>query len=275
MPRDLIIVRAGARSLHPFWKEPASEASWDIYVCPYQAIPDMPPLPGVVIGEIRPGQKWTGLSYLLKSWSGWRDYRYVVLADDDLMMTEATVTGFFERCVQLGAQLAQPALAPDSYASHLVVMRNSEFAVRQVTFVEVMLPCFRADVLADLLWTLDLTETGYGFGLDSLWPKLLGYQDLYIVDHLPVFHTRAVGVMRDEETERSLRAEEEMIMTKYDCALIRQTVSGWLKDGRRIEAGDPSLFHRLVRGYDWLFERQPELLPVLIRDQLAEGPKPS
>ena len=64
------------------------------------------------MGEIIKGPKWTGLRELLKSWQGWQDYRYVMLADDDLLMTEKHVSAFFQKCATQHANLAQPAPPP-------------------------------------------------------------------------------------------------------------------------------------------------------------------
>jgi hypothetical protein len=272
MTKDLVIFRAGARSLHPFWREPNVEASWDLYVCPYQALPPAPPAPGVTVGEVRPGPKFSGLRSLLHDWPGWRDYRYVMLADDDLLMSQAEAAGFFTACSAIRAKLAQPALTEQSPCGHMMLYRNSAFLDRMVTFVEVMLPCFRSDVLQDLLWTLDLTETGWGWGLDALWPKLLGYEDLYVVDSYPVSHTRPVGQMRDIELEGRVQRETAGILERFDCSFIRKTRAGRTTDGLLIAETNARLLHALVRGYDGIFQRRPELLLPFLEQQTGVLP---
>jgi hypothetical protein len=269
MTKDLVIFRAGARSLHSLWRDPTPDPSWDLYLCPYQAIPDAPPTPGVIVGEVIPGPKLSGVRTLLQNWSGWRDYRYIMIADDDLFMSQDAVSRFFAGCAALGAKLAQPALTEQSFSGHIMLLRNSAFRDRLVTFVEIMLPCFRVDVLQDLLWTLDLTETGWGWGLDALWPKLLGYKDLFIIDVTPVVHTRPVGQMRDADLERRVQAEAADILKRYDCAFIRQTLAGHTTDGRSIRVGSPELLYTLVRGYDGIFQRRPEVLQPFIEQQLG------
>lgn len=267
MTKDLVIFRAGARSLHPLWRDAGPEPPWDVYVCPYQPIPEAPPAPGVTVGEVIPGPKLSGLRTLLQTWSGWRDYRYVMLADDDLIMSQDRVSIFFANCAALDAKLAQPALTEQSYAGHMILLQNSAFKARAVTFVEIMLPCFRADVLQDLMWTLDLTETGWGWGLDALWPKLLGYEGLFVVDANPAFHTRPVGRMRDLDLERRVQLETLEILNRYDCAFIRRTLGGLTVDGRTLGRDDSSLLYTLVRGYDGIFQRRPELLLPFVEQQ--------
>ncbi len=224
---------------------------------------------GVTVGEVIPGPKLAGLRALLKAWAGWRDYRYVMLADDDLLMTEPVVTAFFAGCADLGAKLAQPALTENSSTGHIMVYRNAAFFDRRVSFVEIMLPCFRTDVLAELLWTLDLTETGWGWGLDALWPKLLGYEDVVIIDATPAFHTRPVGRMRDADLQARVEAEASEILRRFDCAFVRKTHGGRATDGRVITQADPALLYTLVRGYDAIFQRRPGLLLPFVEQQLG------
>lgn len=265
MERDLIIVRAGRRSLHPQWKRPGSDAPWDVYVCPYEEL--APAHPDERSSAVIPGPKWSGVSQLLSSWDGWRQYRYVMLADDDLFLLEEDVTAFFRTCVELGAKLAQPALSENSYGVHPVVWRNGAFVHREVTFVEVMLPTFRSEVLADLLWTLGRSKTGWGFGLDGLWPHLLGYQDIYVIDAHPVFHTRPVGKFRSSELAAAVQAEMAEMFKEHGCRFRFKTLRGRLTDGGELTHEDPRMLYTLVRGYDWLFQRDPEMLLHVVAHQ--------
>jgi hypothetical protein len=272
LSRNLVIVRAGRRSLHPFWKDAGSETNWDIYVCPFQELPAEALPSGCHVGQVRPGPKWTGVRELLKEWDGWRDYRYVMLADDDLMMGDTVLGPFFDLCGRAEAKLAQPALTEQSPFGHVITLRNRACLARQTTFVEVMMPTFRSDVLAELLWTLDLTETGWGFGLDALWAKLLGYEGLLIADHYPVVHTKPVGRIRDPDLERQVRAEMRQLLTKYDCRFWQKTKKAHLPRGAAVADPDPALLHTLIKGYDYLFDRYPEQLPIFIAQQGRSGP---
>ena len=82
----MIIVRAGTGSLHRSWVDPQIPRTWDLFVCPYEDIPRPPKeANGWLSSDIIAGPKFTGLRVLLQEWQGWRDYRYVVLADDDFL----------------------------------------------------------------------------------------------------------------------------------------------------------------------------------------------
>src|SRR5580704_10385767 len=112
MSRDLIIVRAGSLSLHQTWLVREQPQPWDLFVCPYEKLPiAVVDASCVFFGEVIPGPKWIGLRALLNKWHGWRDYRYIVLADDDLFALPGTWSRFFERAAKYGAKLAAPALA--------------------------------------------------------------------------------------------------------------------------------------------------------------------
>ena len=67
MAKDLIIVRAGKRSLHYSWLDPNAAREWDLLVCPYEEIPPQPA--GVFLTEvIGAPAKFLALRTLLKEW---------------------------------------------------------------------------------------------------------------------------------------------------------------------------------------------------------------
>jgi hypothetical protein len=42
LTKDLMIVRAGPRSLHPTWLDPGKARNWDLFICPYEEVPPPP-----------------------------------------------------------------------------------------------------------------------------------------------------------------------------------------------------------------------------------------
>jgi hypothetical protein len=89
--------------------------------------------------------------------------------------------------------LAQPALAPGSHVSHHITQQVSGVRLRYTSFVEVMCPLFSRSGLARLAHSF--RESVSGWGLDFLWPYLLGYPKdrIAVLDETPVLHTRPVG----------------------------------------------------------------------------------
>jgi hypothetical protein len=206
LTKDLMIVRAGPRSLHPTWLDPGKARNWDLFICPCEEVPPPPPAgaAGLLVSQVIAGTKWGGLKVLLQKWQGWRDYRYVMLADEDLFATQDTWSRFFEKCAACHANLAQPAFAEDAPYRHWLAVRNTEFTTRRVSCVEFAAPCFRADVLSELLATFDMSTNGWG--LDFLWGRRLDYKDLFVIDETPVISTRPFNVDHEPELHKTAQA---------------------------------------------------------------------
>ena len=268
---NLIVVRThGTRpSMYPLWLDGDPARNWDLYVSPYKERPGVPAadndinnMPGYVerptsaattfIGEVRPGLKWIGLRELLKEWPKWREYKYILLADDDLFAMPGTWSRFFDRAVKYNAKLAQPALTEDSFFSFVFTVRNTEFVARRVSFVEMMAPCFRVDVLSDLLPTFDMaTELGNGWGLDYLWARRLDHKDIFIIDETPVTHSRQNSITPERDEAGRLELAK---IAGVDFPEWRQkTYAGIEPNGREIPEVDGHLFEGLARGYATLF----------------------
>ncbi len=259
MSRDLVIARVGRKSLHRSWVDEGKPRGWDLYLCPFQEIPPQTGL-DCTVGEVIPGPKWTGLRTLLNEWDGWRDYDHIWLPDDDILASQDTVSAMFEAARALQFKLFTPALHEDSHYTHYIIMRNRNFFARRVGFVEIMVPGFSRPVLEQLLGTLDESTTGWGWGLDPLWAKLLDYQDLGILDAVPVLHTRPVGTLRDADLHRRLSEENDRILAAHQCPSQMVTYAGIGPHLQDLALSPDELLVKLVQGWDYLFERDPRLL---------------
>jgi hypothetical protein len=257
--RNLVIVRAGRTSLHPRWLASERPRNWDLRLAPYEPIG--------AEDDIVPGPKWSGLSAVLNDWDGWRDYDYVWLPDDDVLASGDTISTMFDVVSQLGLKLFAPALHESSPYTHFITMRNQSFYARWVGFVEIMVPGFERATLERLLPTLDLSTTGWGWGLDSLWPKLLHYEDVGIVDGTPVLHTRPVGNFRDPELSRLVGAESDAIISAHDCEPRHATFGGCGPDLRLRETSPEQLLADLVRGWRYLIDQDARVLAWVVQYQ--------
>jgi hypothetical protein len=266
--KNLIIFRAGGKSLHHLWL--SDNFSYDIYLCPYKEIPQVDESEGIRVGSVIHGSKWSGLRELLNTWDGWKSYQYVMLADDDLFMSPKVPDAFFDLCINLNAKLAQPALTIESPTSHLIVLKNSKFIARSTTFVEIMAPCFRSDVLLDLLWTFELSTTGWGWGLDYLWPKLLAYEGVFVCDCTPMTHAMPVGRNRNDQLLTELNCEVNAILSNFHCKPLYKTLEGILPNGTRLGHNNPALLHNLIKGYETFLDLNPSFLTRLISEQGEE-----
>src|SRR5947209_13940316 len=215
MHKHLVLARVGSRSLHSAWLSAGESRTWDLRLVPYEPIDRQPP--DVAVEEVIPGPKWSGLSAALRRWDGWLDYDYIWLPDDDLLTTSGRIDRLFEAARVAELDLFAPALSENSYFAHFDTMRNTRFYGRRVGFVEIMCPAFSRSALERLLFTLELSETGWGWGLDSVWPKLLEYRNVAVLDGVHVRHTRPVGAMRDPDLRARVHAESERLLAAFEC----------------------------------------------------------
>jgi hypothetical protein len=256
-----VIARVGSTSLHPQWFDRETPRTWDLRLCPFQPI-DEP-------AEVIPGPKWAGLRELLNTWDGWREYDYVWLPDDDIATTQATINELFRVAASAGLDLFAPALDERSYYAHFDTVRNPNFFGRWVGFVEIMVPGFSRSALERLLPTLDESETGWGWGLDSVWPKLLDYRNVGIIDAVAVTHTRPVGVMRDVDLRRRVHEESDRLLARHGCGQEHVTFGAFDRDGAPVELPAERLLAELVDGYRPLIERDPRVLTWITEHQRA------
>nr|WP_329690340.1 DUF707 domain-containing protein [Caldimonas sp.] len=267
---NLVVARVGRHSLHPTWLDAGGQRTWDLYLCPYQELHE-PPNDAITVGEVVVGPKWTGLRQLLNSWDGWREYERIWLPDDDIFATQGTIDRMFELAGILQFDLCAPALNEASYYAHFTTMRNRCCHARRTGFVEIMAPCFSREALDLLLPTLDLTTTGWGWGLDSLWPKLLRYENIGVIDSTPVLHTRPVGAFRDEALGRAVREESDRIMERYGCAQVHRTFAAIGADLQDLDLSAEALTVHLAEGWRYLFDSAPAVLPWLLAAQKPDG----
>jgi hypothetical protein len=264
--RNLVIARVGGSSIHRCWIDRDKPRDWDLYLAPYA---EMPPLAGLdcAMGPVIAGPKWSGIRELLNRWDGWRAYDQLWMPDDDIYANQHTISRMFEVASAVGLDLFAPALHETSHYAHFSTMANRSFFGRWVGFVEIMMPGFSTATLETLLPTLNLTETGWGWGLDSLWPKLLGYENVGIIDATPVIHTRPVGQMRDAALSRRVHAESDKILADHDCSQRHTTFGAFGADLERVELTPEQLLVEVVRGWRYLFERDARVLPWITEFQ--------
>jgi hypothetical protein len=219
------------------------------------------------MGNVIPGPKWTGLRQLLNDWDGWRQYDFIWLPDDDILASQDTISAMFNAARALRFQLFAPSLHEASHYAHYTTMRNRSFFARRVGFVEIMVPGFSSTALERLLPTLELSTTGWGWGLDSVWPKLLDYRDVGIIDGVPVLHTRPVGQFRDVDLGRRVNEESDRILASQQCGQRMATFAGIDSKLQEKQIGADELLVDLVEGWRYLLPRDPKVMRWIVEHQ--------
>ena len=186
------------------------------------------------------------------------------------LTTAGNIDGFFEAASALQWDLCAPALDEASYYAHYSTMRNRNCAARRTGFVEIMVPCFSRAALERLLPTLALSTTGWGWGLDSVWPKLLGYARMGVIDATPVLHTRPVGAFRDEDLGRRVLAESDRLQFDHQCEQVHRVFEAFGPGWKPMQLDAAELTALLADGWRYLVPANPAVLPWMVQAQSPE-----
>ncbi len=268
-----MLLRAGAGSLHRSWVDADTSRNWDLYLAPYQPIVPQSHR-DCVVGEVIPGPKWSGLREVLGGWQGWQDYERIWLPDDDIAASSDAISHMFDVAEAIGLDLFAPALDEASHYAHFTMMQNRSFFGRWTGFVEIMVPGFSRFALERLLHTFELTETGWGLGLDSVWPRLLDYRNIGVLDGITVTHTRPIGERRDDDLARSMLEESAALLARYDCRQVHTTFGAFGPDLEPLHLTPERLLVELVEGWRYLFQQNPQALAWIVDFQRQRFPWP-
>jgi hypothetical protein len=92
-----------------------------------------------------------------------------------------------------------------------------------------------------------------------------------------VVHTRAVGTFEDADLRRRVMQESDDILGKFGCGQRMVTFAGIGPDLREASLTPEALLLELVRGWQYLFDRDPNALRWLFDQQqclLSASPYP-
>jgi hypothetical protein len=233
----LICVSAGDTSLHEQWI--VEERNFDIALFYYGCEPVIANrYAGAVeyfisANQVHPApiSKFVKLDRLVdevEKICGCESYSHIWMPDDDIQIDACGVNQLFEIAVSHGLFLCQPALG--GFLSHDVTKKNNGSKLRFTNFVEVMAPLMSWDIYQKLRWTFSLSESSWG--LDYLWPYILGYPSdkIAVIDSVAMIHTRPVG-SDYSRFPKSPPAELDEILLLIARALVRPRVIASISEG--------------------------------------------
>ncbi|WP_017752681.1 DUF707 domain-containing protein [Clostridium tyrobutyricum] len=188
--KNLIICRAGDNSLHKNWIN-NKYRNFDLLIN-YYGNEENKYIDDAKYYVMSGGTKYQEIYKLIEKNKFIIDkYDSIMLADDDILTNTENLSQLFDIFNYYKLDLAQPSLTLDSFFSHPITLQNKECILRYTNFVEVMIPIFSKNALKLCINTFK--ETKLCWGLDYIWPKLLKYKNIAIIDSNPVKHTRKVG----------------------------------------------------------------------------------
>jgi hypothetical protein len=190
--RNLIIVRAGRKSLHPSWMAGKGRPRFDLLITAYEDGVVALNRPDVAMISVT-GRKIAGFNRIFSDHPQlFNEYDRIALFDDDLETDTAAINQLFDISSEYELRICQPSLTPDSYFSYAVSLQNTAFKLRYCNFIEMMCPVFNADTLRDIqpLFTL-----GLEVGIDLLWCRCfeMPWFKCAVIDAVAVKHTRPIG----------------------------------------------------------------------------------
>lgn len=184
----LAFFRAGSNSLHRRLIQDEPQRNWDCCISWYCE----PPIESGAEFYVSGGDnKLEAFEQFYRETAASRPYRYYLVIDDDIDFAPGDISRFFLLCEKYQTYLCQPALRWGTHASHDVTLWNPLCALRQVSFVEVMAPCFSRPALDELLPTFTLSRSTWG--IDFAWASILrGQGRIAVADAIRVAHTKPV-----------------------------------------------------------------------------------
>lgn len=246
----LVFVRAGDDSLHGRLIAEDPARNWDCCVSWYVA-----PKPEQEAEYYSQGgfNKFDGFLEFWRERAGALDYRYILLLDDDVYLAPGEVSRFLTLCDVYQTYLCQPALHWFTQTTMNALVRNPVCVLRQVSYIEVMAPCFSGAALRELIGTFGMTRSTWG--TDLAWAGLIdGRRPIYVVDAVGMDHTRhgdgRPGAFYRKLAEMGVdpNSELESVLTAYPQLRRNRTLPG----GHVYRAGVP---RALAPALMWMFER--------------------
>ena len=227
---NLIITRAGRNSLHREWIADPRQQNFDLLVAAYDPTIMNSNEEGVSYRYV-PGPKIRGWMELFREDATLLDqYEQIALIDDDIQAKSADLSRCFDVGTEFALLLWQPSLTWDSYASYGATLRNNNFRLRFVNFIEMMCPFFSSAFLRHLLPTFEL---GLESGIDLIWCSISDEKarSFAIVDEVSVKHIRPVGQQKamngflDRNYETDIRACLELFSTGWPSCVASSGVN--------------------------------------------------
>lgn len=217
--KNLIVVRAGDKSLHPQWINDQIR-NWDIAVSYFGDYPERYKDQYDFLHLFK-GSKWQGLANFVNTHDALlKEYDFIWFPDDDLFVTCEVINEFFILCNELDLTIAQPALTTYSHYSWPITLESKSHFFRLTDFIEIMAPCFKQDRFQLFKNTFSLNSSGWG--LEWLWSDIAIKNNILkfgILDQTPVFHTRKVGIAAHGGSTASPQDELDELLKKFNLVM--------------------------------------------------------
>ncbi len=122
-----------------------------------------------------------------------QQYDHFYFLDDDIEIDTRQINQLFALSKGFGSHISCAALTKDSYCSWPIFKQDPHAWCRFVGQIEVMAPLFSREALQLCLESFIANRSSWG--MDSVWPKILGYPEdkLIVFDTITMRHIHPVG----------------------------------------------------------------------------------
>jgi len=122
-----------------------------------------------------------------------QQYDHFYFLDDDIEIDTRQINQIFALSKAFGTYISCAALTKDSFCSWPIFKQETNSWCRFVGQIEVMAPLFSREALQLCLETFVANRSSWG--MDSVWPKILGYPEdkLVVFDTVTMRHIHPVG----------------------------------------------------------------------------------
>lgn len=192
--QNLVCARLGQNSALETWFRPHRPRSWDLLLSYYTS----------PVGPLRNYAEFFSFGGLSKfaaikgmhttNPALFQRYSSIWIIDDDIKIDFECVDQLFACMGRFGLALAQPSLSSESHLFWEITRNEPDSMLRYTNFVEVMMPAFSQSAFQRCVDTFDKSISSWG--LDFVWPKVLGYppNGIGIFDCITAAHTKKVDI---------------------------------------------------------------------------------
>jgi hypothetical protein len=173
-----------------------------------------------------PTFKFPGIAEMFQDEPRLLRYNYFWMPDEDILLPTKDINTLFDKMRTLNLSLAQPSIekSDTSFPSWEIFTHKPDLDIIHTNFVEVMCPLFSRDALGKCLETFPKSKSGWG--LDLVWPKLIGDNgsNIAILNSVVAKHTRPIkggDIYEALESKRiSPSSEKRRLMVEYGVKSI-------------------------------------------------------
>lgn len=240
MKKNLVVSICGDESMHKIWID--NNPNFDLFVVYYGDTKDKYSNDGLYYATGK-GTKFVILADVVdKNEILFSQYENILVPDDDLYITASDWNRFFQLFKDYKLCLAQPSIL--GWQCLMMSAHNPNCVMRFTNWVEIMTPCFNQETFQ--ICRKVFRENKTNWGLDFLWPKLLGYpkDKVAIVDDVVAIHTRPCfygdTYWRNSNSAASAWVEIKDLEAKYELDLMDMVEYGNIPRTRRSYDDKPS-----------------------------------